>query len=70
MRTTANGTDEVWAYRNHKPTFGFGLGIAGGGGSTMTAGGVGMTTSGDRGDKLRVIFQGGKVIAVESAVRK
>jgi hypothetical protein len=66
-RTTAEGTTEVWAYRDDRPAFSFGLGFGSAGGSSAYGAGVGVTTGGDRDDdKLRVIFADGKVIALES----
>jgi uncharacterized protein YceK len=66
-RTTAQGTAEVWAYRDHGPTFSFGLGIGSAGRSSAYGAGLGVTTGGDRSDdKLRVIFEDGKVTAIES----
>ena len=66
-RTTARGTSEIWAYEDHKPSFSFGVGVVGGGGSTMVGSGVAVGTGNDRlDDKLRVIFEGGRVTAVET----
>jgi hypothetical protein len=66
-RTIAQGTTEVWAYRDDRPTFSFGLGVGSAGGSSAYGAGVGVTTGGDRDDdKLRVIFADGKVTALES----
>ena len=70
-RTDAHGTVEVWAYRDHKPMFSFGLGFGSAGGSSAYGAGVGVTTGGDRyDDKLRVIFAEGKVTALERNVVK
>lgn len=64
-RTTAQGTSEVWAYRDRAPRISLGLGIGGGGGSTAVGAGVGLT-SGDRADdRVRVIFEQGRVSAIE-----
>lgn len=66
-RTTANETVSVWAYRDHKPSFSFGVGMAGGGGGTLVGSGVGISTRGDRNDdKYRVVFSGGRVTALET----
>jgi hypothetical protein len=66
-RTTAQGTTEVWAYRDNRPAFSFGFGFGSAGGSSAYGAGVGVTTGGDRyDDKLRVIFADGKVTALES----
>jgi hypothetical protein len=65
-RTTADGTVEVWAYRDHGPVFSFGLGFGAAGGSSAYGAGLGVTTAGDHyDDKLRVIFTDGKVTALE-----
>jgi hypothetical protein len=70
-RTTARGTSEIWAYEDHKPAFSFGVGVAGGGGSTMVGSGVAVSTGNDRfDDKLRVVFEGGRVTAVETRSRR
>jgi len=66
-RTTARGTSEIWAYEDHKPSFSLGIGVVGGGGSTMVGSGVAVGSGNDRyDDKLRVIFEGGKVASVET----
>jgi hypothetical protein len=66
-RTTAHGTSEIWAYEDHKPAFSFGIGVAGGGGSTMVGSGVAISSGNDRfNDKMRVVFEGGRVAAVET----
>ncbi len=65
-RTTEHGASEVWAYRSKAPALSFGLGLGGGGGHTAVGTGVGITTGGDRSDdRMRVIFEGGKVTALE-----
>lgn len=65
-RTTEQGASEVWAYRSKAPALSFGFGVGGGGGGAAIGTGVGITTGGDRSDdKVRVIFEGGKVTAVE-----
>jgi len=70
-RTTARGTSDIWAYADNRPRFSFGIGVAGGGGSTMVGSGVAVSTGGDRyDDRLRVIFDGGRVVAIETSGRK
>lgn len=65
-RTTEHGASEVWAYRSKAPALSFGFGVGGGGGHTGIGTGVGITTGGDRSDdRMRVVFEGGKVTAVE-----
>ncbi|MDR0902335.1 MAG: hypothetical protein LBM92_06165 [Opitutaceae bacterium] len=69
-RTTAGGSVEVWAWRSKAPSFSFGLGVGGGGHSTGIGTGVGITTGGDQGDdKVRVVFEGGKVASIESSAK-
>lgn len=68
-RTTAEGTTDVWAYEDRKPSFSFGFGVAGGGGGTMVGSGVAIGTGDRSGDKLRVIFTGGRVKALETRGR-
>ncbi len=66
-RTTAAGTDEVWAYFDHRPKFSFGLGLGAASGSTAYGGGVVVGDSGFRDDEvMRVIFEGGRVVAIET----
>lgn len=63
-RTTAEGTEDIWAYRDSGPRFGFGLGI-GSFGSGL-GGGLGVSTVGDApDDKLRLRFKDGQVAAIE-----
>lgn len=70
-RTDAHGTVEVWAYRDDKPVFSFGLGLGSSNGSSAYGAGVGVTTGGDRyDDKLRVIYADGKVTALERSTAK
>jgi hypothetical protein len=64
-RRTAAGESEVWIYADKSPTFGFGIGIGGGGHHSGGGVAVGTSTGGDREDRLRVIFETGKVVAVE-----
>jgi hypothetical protein len=67
-RTSAAGQSEVWAYRDKGPGFSFGVGVGGYG--SGVGGGVGVSTAGDRDeDKMRVIFEAGKVAAIESAAK-
>ncbi len=68
-RHTAEGETEIWAYADKSPTFGFGIGIGGGGRHSGGGVAVGASTGGDRGDRLRVIFERGKVKAIERFAR-
>jgi hypothetical protein len=65
-RTTAAGTTDIWAYEDRKPSFSIGLGVAGGGGGTMVGSGVAIGTGDRSDDKLRVLFSGGRVTAMET----
>jgi hypothetical protein len=66
-RTTARGTSEIWAYADSTPSFSIGIGAVGGGGGTMVGSGVALSSGGDRyDDKVRVIFEGGRVTAIET----
>lgn len=70
LRTSEKGQTEVWAYRDKGPAFSIGLGIGGGGGNTAVGGGIGVSTAGDREeDKIRVLFEAGKVSATETSSR-
>ncbi|ATC62754.1 hypothetical protein CMV30_01540 [Nibricoccus aquaticus] len=70
LRTSEKGQTEVWAYRDKGPAFSIGLGIGGGGGRSNVGGGIGVSTAGDREeDKIRVLFEGGKVTATETSTR-
>lgn len=65
-RTTAQGTTDVWAYRNRAPRVSLGFGIGGGGGSTGVGAGVGVSTGGDQADdRVRIVFEHGRVTAIE-----
>jgi hypothetical protein len=65
-RTTDRGTDEVWAYREHKPRISVGFGVGGGGGSTRVSGATVVSSGGPYDNEvLRVVFAGGRVSAVE-----
>ncbi len=73
-RTTADGTSQVWSYRERGPRFGFGVGIGTGsfGHRGGTFGGVSMGTGGGYHDdeKLGVIFDPtGKVASIETRQR-
>jgi hypothetical protein len=64
-RRTAAGESEVWIYADKSPTFSFGVGIGGGGHHSGGGMAVGASTDGDRDDRLRVVFDAGKVSAIE-----
>jgi len=70
-RTTAQGAAEVWSYDDDKPAISLGLGIGSSRGSTGVGGGV--VVGGDRfrdDEKLRVVFEEGKVTSVERNTSK
>jgi len=64
-RRTAAGESEVWIYADKSPTFSFGVGIGGGGHHSGGGVAVGASTDGDQDDRLRVVFDAGKVTAIE-----
>lgn len=71
-RTTADGTSQVWSYRDRGPRFSFGVGVGMGswGGRGGSFGGVGVNT-GTGGyyddEKMGVVFdQNGRVTSIET----
>ncbi|PTY03161.1 hypothetical protein DB347_22020 [Opitutaceae bacterium EW11] len=64
-RTTDQGSHEVWAYRDRGPSFSIGLGVGSGGRTSAVGAGVGVTTGDRSDDKLRIVFQNGRVAAIE-----
>lgn len=67
-RTTEAGTSETWAYVDNPPRFSIGLGIGSWGRSSAVGGGVGVSTGGFRdGERMHVIFDNGRVSAIETA---
>ncbi|MFA6289799.1 MAG: hypothetical protein WC661_20650 [Opitutaceae bacterium] len=70
QRTTATGVSDVWVYLAGGFRLGLGVGMGVGGGSSGVGGGVGAGTgSAGADEKLRVVFSGGRVTAVEQAKR-
>ena len=71
-RTTAQGVTEVWVYTKNKPSLGFGFGIGGGTGRGVGVGtGVGIGMGGGRAEEvMRIVFEGGKVGAIEGKAAK
>jgi outer membrane protein assembly factor BamE (lipoprotein component of BamABCDE complex) len=70
-RTTADGTSQVWSYRDRGPRIGFGVGLGMGsfGGRGGTFGGVGIGTGGGYHDdeKLGIVFDSsGRVSSIET----
>ena len=66
-RTTTEGETTVWTYRDKSPRVGFSFGVGSGGGGSGVGLGVGTSTGGTQQPRLRVIFSGGVVTAVERA---
>lgn len=69
IRTTSQGQAEVWGYRNDSPLLGLSLGIGSFGGGVGGGIGVGTSTGGNRRDKVRVVFENGRVQSVEKTVK-
>lgn len=71
-RTTADGTSEVWGFRDPQPRVAFGIGFGLGRGSTAMGAGVSVGEDGFHDDeKLRVVFdRTGHVAAIEEAKRR
>ena len=66
-RTTDRGSSEVWVYFDHSPKISVGVGVGGSSGSTAYGGSMVVGNEGFRDNEvLRVIFEGGQVVAVES----
>ena len=73
-RTTADGTSQVWSYRDRGPRLGFGVGVGMGsfGSRGGTFGGVGLGTGGGYQDdeKMGIVFDPtGRVSAIETRNR-
>jgi hypothetical protein len=70
-RSTEQGMSEVWAYTGGGSGFSIGLGLGTGRGSTSYGGGVAYDTSrrGSDDERLRIVFQDGRVTSLESRVR-
>jgi outer membrane protein assembly factor BamE (lipoprotein component of BamABCDE complex) len=68
-RTSETGESEVWIYQEKQSRLGVGLGL--GIGSGPVGGGVGVSSGGGGSvdDRLRVVFTGGRVSAVEQSQR-
>jgi hypothetical protein len=68
VRTTSTGESEVWAWRELGPQLGIGVGIGTGG--TAAGGSLGLGFEGyDYRDAVRVVFDHGKVTAIETRRR-
>ncbi|ACB77470.1 hypothetical protein [Opitutus terrae] len=69
-RTTDRGQAEGWVYMDKGPKFSFGLGMGTMRGSSAYAGGVTLGDDWRDEEVLRVIFEGGKVSAIETRKSK
>ncbi len=68
-RTTGAGTSEVWAYRSFTPNVTVGLGAGFGmGGASAAGGGVDFANYRDD-ESVRVVFESGRVSAIETRRR-
>ena len=65
-RTTDRGQAEVWTYFDSSPRFSIGLGIGSSRGSTGMGGGVTLGDNFRDDENMRVVFEGGRVIAIET----
>lgn len=65
-RTTANGVAEGWVYADTSPRFSLGIGIGSMHGSSGVGGGVTVGDTFRDDEALRVIFENGRVTAVET----
>lgn len=70
-RTTTAGTAEIWGYNRTGPTYSFALGSGFGLGSSGF-GSIGLNTGtadDDVQEKMRLVFEGGKLTALERAIK-
>jgi hypothetical protein len=66
VRTTEEGTAEVWTYADRGPHFSIGVGVGSARGGSAYGGAVTVSDNGFRGEeRMRVVFNGGKVSAIE-----
>lgn len=70
-RSAAEGSFQVWSYRDKAPRFSFGVGMGSFGGRSGVSSGLGVSTGQAYPDeKLRVIFdQSGRVVSLEEVMR-
>lgn len=70
-RADSNGESEVWVYYKSQPRFGFGFGMSSGGYGGVSSGVAVSTGNGNPDDEYqRVVFQNGKVTAIEMTTSK
>ncbi len=68
LRTSAQGTAEVWTYLDHRPHFSIGVGMGSVGRSSAVGGSVAMTDQAwHESHVITVIFEAGKVAAIEAS---
>jgi hypothetical protein len=65
-RTTERGISEGWVYRDKGPHFSFGLGLGSAHGSTAMGAGMRVGDDFREDEKVRVMFENGKVSAIET----
>jgi len=63
---TPQGQSEVWVYFDHGPTFSIGLGVGVSSGSNDFGAATGVAGGPSPEERLRVIFDAGKVTAIEA----
>lgn len=69
-RTTEKGASEVWAYTKSSPVFSIGLGGGSFGRGFGGGGGISTSTGGeDPQDRLRLVFENGRVASIEQTVK-
>lgn len=68
-RTTSQGQAEVWGYRDDSPLLGLSVGTGGFGGGGFGGVGVGTSTGGNSRDKVRVVFENGRVHSAEKTIK-
>jgi hypothetical protein len=65
-RQTEQGEAEIWSYQDRGPALNFGLGSYSGGGGTSVGAGIGIGTGADALEKLRLVFEAGKLTSIET----
>ena len=65
-RTTERGEEDVWIYYDRGPRFSFGLGVGAASRHSAYAGGIGVGGGDGDEETVRVIFDAGRVTAVET----
>jgi hypothetical protein len=65
-RTTAQGAAEVWVYAEQGPKFSFGIGMGSMRGSSAVGGGVTVGDTFRDNEAMRVVFENGRVSAIET----